>query len=70
MKNEQAESAKSMAEAMGWVSKITTACILMILPGLAGMWTDNQLHSSPIFGLLGLVLGMWGGLYLLIKATK
>lgn len=62
--------AQSMSEAANWVSKITTACVAMLLPGAAGLWLDNFMHSAPAFGLIGMALGMACGLYLLIQFTQ
>ena len=51
-----------MAEATNWVSKITTVALEMVLPGLAGLWLDNQLETRflALFGFaLGVPLGIW-----------
>jgi len=51
-----------MAEGMNWVSKITTVALEMVLPGLAGLWLDNQLETRflALFGFaLGVPLGIW-----------
>lgn len=61
---------RSMAEAMMWVSKITTACGVMVVPGAAGMWLDGRLGTSPLFALSGLLFGMVGGLYMLVQFVQ
>ena len=58
-----------MAEAMNWVSKITTVALEMVLPGLAGSWLDNQLETR-FLALLGFVLGISLGMWHLIAMTK
>jgi hypothetical protein len=58
-----------MAEAMNWVSKITTVTLEMILPGLAGLWIDNQLETR-CFSLLGFALGVPLGIWHIIAMTK
>jgi hypothetical protein len=58
-----------MAEAMNWVSKITTVAVEMILPGLAGLWLDNQL-GTRFLALLGFALGVPLGMWHLIAMTK
>jgi hypothetical protein len=58
-----------MAEAMNWVSKITTVTLEMVLPGLAGLWLDNQLETR-FLALLGLAFGVPLGVWHLIAMTK
>ena len=58
-----------MAEAMNWVSKITTVALEMVLPGLAGLWLDNQLETR-FLTLLGFALGVPLGMWHLIAMTK
>ena len=58
-----------MAEAMNWVSKITTVVLEMVLPGLAGIWLDNQLETQ-FLTLLGFALGVSLGMWHLIMMTK
>lgn len=59
-----------MGEAMMWVSKITSSCIAMVLPGIGGMWLDKQLGTTPVLGLVLLVFGMVAGFYLLVKMVQ
>ncbi len=58
-----------MAEAMNWVSKITTVALEMVLPGLAGLWLDNQLETR-FLTMLGFGLGVPFGMWHLIVMTK
>lgn len=58
-----------MAEAMNWVSKITTVALEMVLPGLAGLWLDNQLETR-FLAFLGFVLGVPLGIWHLIAMTR
>ena len=58
-----------MAEAINWVSKITTVALEMVLPGLAGLWLDNQL-GTRFLTLLGFALGVPLGMWHLIAMTK
>ena len=57
------------AEAMSWVSKITAVALEMLLPGLAGLWLDNQL-GTQFLTLLGFALGVPLGMWHLIVMTK
>ena len=58
-----------MAEAMNWVSKITTVALEMVLPGLAGLWLDSQL-GTRFLTLLGFALGIPLGMWHLIAMTR
>ena len=42
-----------MAQAMAWVSRITTISFEMVLPGLLGIWVDRKLGTKVLFTLLG-----------------
>jgi hypothetical protein len=54
---------------MNWVAKITAVVLEMVLPGLAGLWLDNQLGTRFVT-LLGFGLGVPLGLWHLIAMTK
>ena len=58
-----------MAAAMNWVSKITTVALEMVLPGLAGLWLDNEL-GTRFLSLTGFALGVPLGMWHLIAMTK
>ena len=58
-----------MAEATNWVARITTVVLEMVLPGLAGLWLDNQLETQ-FLTLLGLGLGVSLGMWHLIALTQ
>lgn len=59
-----------MAEAMAWVSRITTVSLEMVLPGLAGFWLDRQFGTRFLLTLLGFALGMTVGMWHLLAMTK
>ncbi|MBN1910796.1 MAG: AtpZ/AtpI family protein [Pirellulales bacterium] len=56
-----------MAQAMGWVSQVTTIGLEMALPALAGHWLDQRLGTKLVFLLLGTVLGFATGMWHLLK---
>jgi hypothetical protein len=56
--NEPEDRRPPMAIAMEWVSRITTIALEMVLPGLLGLWIDNQLGTRVVFMLLGFGVGM------------
>ena len=58
-----------LAEGMNWVSRIMTVALEMVLPGLVGLWLDNQLETR-FLSMLGLALGVPLGIWHLIAMTK
>jgi len=59
-----------MTIAMEWVSKITTISLSMALPGVGGIWIDNNLGTMPVFIILGVVLGFALGMYQLLQIAS
>jgi F0F1-type ATP synthase assembly protein I len=47
--------AYNLAMQLSW-----TLLFSLILPLLGGIWLDKQLHSTPLFVLIGMVLGIAG----------
>jgi len=62
--------ASAMAEAMSWVSRITSVCGVFALPPLGGMWLDGALGTLPLFVIVGALVGFGGGMYSLIKMVE
>lgn len=58
-----------MGIAMQWVARIFAAAIMMVLPGVGGLWLDDRLGMS-ILGLVGFGVGLVGGMIYLISATR
>jgi hypothetical protein len=55
--------------AMGWVAKITTVALEMVIPGALGAWADDRWGTSYL-ALLGLALGVTVGIWHLVQMTK
>ena len=60
----------SMAEAMKWVSVVTSVVGVMLVPALGGIWIDNLLGTKFLFMILGVIVGFAGGLYCLLEMVK
>jgi F0F1-type ATP synthase assembly protein I len=45
------------AKAIGWVNQIITASLVLVLPVVAGNWLDRTFHASPLYLVLGALLG-------------
>jgi F0F1-type ATP synthase assembly protein I len=60
----------SMAEAMKWVSIVTSVVGVMTVPALVGIWMDNLLGTKCLFLILGVIVGFVGGIYCLLNMVK
>ena len=58
-----------MAVALGWVSRITTVALEMVLPGVLGFWLDRQ-FGLAFLGLVGFALGFVLGMWHLLAMTR
>jgi len=58
-----------VARAQHWVSIVTTAVALMVLPGLGGQWLDHRL-GTKFLTLIGFALGLVGGIAYLLVALR
>ena len=59
----------SMAQALVWISRITTVGLEMALPAIAGQWLDSKLQTS-FLGVVGLVFGVVAGFWHLMVMTR
>lgn len=58
-----------MAIALEWVSRITAAAAMMVLPGLGGQWLDDR-WGTGFLGLLGFAVGLVMGVGYLLLITR
>jgi len=61
---------RSIAEAMKWVSVVTSVVGVMTLPALGGFWMDSLLGTTCLFVILGVIIGFIGGMYCLLDMVK
>jgi F0F1-type ATP synthase assembly protein I len=60
----------NIAEAMKWVSVVTSVVGVMTVPALSGIWMDNLLGTTCLFVILGVIIGFVGGMYCLLDMVK
>ena len=58
-----------LAQAMEWVTKITTVALEMVLPAIGGAWLDKR-FGTQYWALVGVVLGMVVGMWHLLQMTR
>ena len=65
--NQKTDDRSSMAKAIDRGTQVISACFLMVLPLFLGLWVDRKLGTVVLFTILGLVFGMTGGIWSLVK---
>ncbi len=60
----------SMAEAMKWVSVVTSFVGVLVVPAFGGIWIDHLLGTKCLFVILGVILGFTGGMCSLLDMVK
>lgn len=60
----------SIAEAMKWVTVVSTFVGVMTLPPLGGIWIDILLGTKGLLAVLGAMVGFVGGIYCLLEMLK
>jgi len=60
----------NIAEAMQWVSVVTSVVGVMTVPAIVGIWVDHLLGTKCVFVILGVIVGFVGGMYCLLDMVK
>ena len=60
----------SIAEAMKWVSVVTSVVGVTTIPALVGIWMDHLLGMTCFFVISGALFGLIGGMYCLLDMVK
>lgn len=61
---------RSIADAMKWISVVTTVVGVTIVPAVVGIWIDHLLGTKCCFVILGAIVGFVGGMYCLLDMVK
>ncbi|MEC9094156.1 MAG: hypothetical protein VX438_15715 [Planctomycetota bacterium] len=65
-----ADDRSPLAKAVDKATDIFTACLMMVLPGIGGYYADQYCHTVAIFTVLGLLFGLGGGTWQILKIVK
>ena len=60
----------SIAEAVKWVSVVTSVVAVMTVPAFVGIWIDHRCGTKCLFVILGVIVGFVGGMYCLLDMVK
>lgn len=70
MVNNLPDGRSPIAVAIHWASQVTTISVEMVLPALLGVWADQKLGTKAVFTILGGILGLWLGVWNLMRIAK
>jgi len=59
-----------MAKATAAASRAITVALEMVLPGVLGLWIDEQFGTRILFMVLGFIFGLTFAIWHLLKMTK
>jgi hypothetical protein len=59
---------KGVASAMDMVSKVGAAVVVMVVPGVVGLWLDKE-WDTGFLALLGFLFGVPMGIYYLLEIS-
>ena len=57
------------AVASQWASRVITTTVVMVGPGLVGLWVDRRLGTIMLFGALGFAAGLTMAIWYLVRIT-
>lgn len=70
MNDSSPDERSNFAKGFDLATRISTACLTMVLPALLGHYVDQRLGTKFLFILVGLALGMALGIFQLIRLVK
>jgi F0F1-type ATP synthase assembly protein I len=70
MKNDTSDDRSPMTLAIEWSTRLTAIGLEMALPAAAGHWLDLRLGTSPVFVILGAMLGFVAGMFTLLQIAR
>jgi len=59
-----------IAIAIEWSTRLMTIGLEMALPAAAGYWLDLHISTSPVFVILGALLGFIAGMFHLLQIAR
>jgi len=59
-----------MAVAIEWSTRLVTIGLEMAIPPAGGYWLDLRVGTSPVFVVLGAILGFTGGMSHLMRIAR
>ena len=68
--NSPRDTRSAQAQAYHWASRVISIALEMVIPGLLGYWLDSRVGTAGFFTVCGFVLGMFLGMWHLLKIAK
>lgn len=70
MTRETSDDRSPMALAIEWSTRMMTIGLEMALPAGGGYWLDLRAGTSPLFVIVGAILGFAAGMYHLLQIAR
>jgi len=70
MTQDTSDDRSPMAMAIEWSTRLMTIGMEMALPAAGGYWLDLHVGTSPIFLVLGAMLGFAAGMFHLLRIAR
>ncbi len=70
MKEDTRDDRPPLALAIEWSSRLMVIALEMALPAAGGYWLDSRLGISPVFVIVGAILGFAAGMFHLLQIAR
>lgn len=70
MTDDNPDGRSPMVVALEWSTRLITIGLEMALPAAAGYWIDLRVGTSPIFAVLGAIVGFAAGMMHLLQIAR
>ncbi len=70
MMRDTSDDRSPLAVAVEWSARLTAIGLEMALPPAAGYWFDLRVGMSPLFVILGAILGFAAGMFHLLQIAR
>jgi len=70
MTDPEPDDRSPMAAAIEWSARLMTIGLEMALPAFGGYWLDHRFGTSPVFVVLGAMLGFALGMFHLMQIAR
>lgn len=70
MSEDRPDDRPPLVVAMEWSVRLMTIALEMALPAAGGYWLDHRIGTSPIFVIVGVILGFVAGMLHLLQIAR
>lgn len=70
MARDGSDDRSPMSIGLEWSTRLMAIGLEMALPAAGGCWLDLRIGTSPVFVILGTILGFAGGMFHLLQIAR